>query len=400
MIKIHEPLCKFHDALLNHPLMPLKIDLFSIIILLGLAQGLFLAYYFGSRKVKNGQNSEFWLILLLLCFALNLFEILMCHSNLAFQHLWVVDVAEPALLALTPLYYLYLISKVQKINTSKALRHLLPALVYTLYLAVIFYAQPEQLKLNAYTLAYHPAYDRSPIPDAFPSWVYLWRWNINLVVALQALVYLLLTYQVIHRELKRAKQQWWQVDQPSLKWLRDNLMALLVLLSAFILVKIYFFNDQADYLLASFVSIYIYGISFQLLHHAYLFNGMFSPKTPTFKLPPALIEKINNKFVDIQSREKPFLNPAYSLPQFSRELGLSTNQASQYLNEHVGKSFFEFLAICRINEAKVLLLQEPERKIEDIALQVGYYSKSSFNSSFKKLTNLTPSEYRKNKLKQ
>lgn len=380
--------------------MPLKIDLFSIIILLGFAQGIFLAYYFGSRRVKNGQNAELWLVLLLLCFALNLLEILMCHSNLAFQYLWVIDMAEPALLALTPLYYLYIKSKIQKIDRKKALLHLLPMLIYTIYLSIIFYTRLDNIKLNAYTLAYHPGFQRIPAPDAFPQWLYLWHRNINLFVALQSVVYLFFTYQLIKAELLRGKQSWWRVEQQNLKWLRNNFLALLALLSAFILAKIYFFNDQADYLLATFVSIYIYSISFQLLHHASLFNGMFSSKAPTFKFPTELMEKINHKFADIQGREKPFLNPAYSLPQFSRELGLSTNQASQYLNEHVGKSFFEFLAICRINEAKMLLLQEPERKIEDIALQVGYYSKSSFNSSFKKLTNLTPSAYRKNSLKR
>ncbi|MDX2070962.1 MAG: hypothetical protein SFV55_21210 [Haliscomenobacter sp.] len=71
--------------------MPLKADLFGVIILLGIAQGLFLAFFFASRKVKNGQNAEFWLILLLLCFALNLFEILMCHSNLAFEFRYFPD---------------------------------------------------------------------------------------------------------------------------------------------------------------------------------------------------------------------------------------------------------------------------------------------------------------------
>lgn len=375
--------------------MPLKADLFSVIILLGIAQGVFLAYFFGSRKVKNAQNSEFWLALLLLCFSLNLFEILMCHSNLAFQHLWVVDIGEPAILALAPLYFLYIKSKIQKLEIKKERIHLLPALVYALYLAVIFYSKHENLKLNAYTLAYHLDFKRIPEPDAFPQWVYLWRRNINLFIAVQSLFYLFFTYQLIKAELLRANQQWWRVEQQNLKWLRTNFLSLLGLLLAFILVKILFFRDVADYLLASFVSIYIYGISIQLLHHSHLFNGMFSTKKAEFKFPVELLEKINNKFVNIESIEKPFLNPSYSLPQFSKELGLSTNQASQYLNEYLGKSFFEFLAACRINEAKTLLIQEPERKIEDIALQVGYYSKSSFNSSFKKITGLTPSEYRK-----
>ena len=378
--------------------MPPKADLFGVIILLGIAQGLFLAYYFASRKVKNGQNAEFWLILLLLCFALNLFEILMCHSNLAFQNLWVVDLAEPAVLALAPLYYLYIKSKIQKLDIKKALIHLLPALLYAGYLGLIFYSRQDNVKLNAYTLAYHIDFRRTPVPDNFSQWVYLWRRNINLFIGIQSMIYLWFTYQLIKMELQRFQEKWWHIETQNLKWLRNNFMSLLAILLAFIVVKICFFRDVADYLLASFVSIYIYGISIQLLHNAHLFNGLFVSKTSGFNFPLELLDKINSKFAEIELKEKPFLSPSYSLPQLSKDLGLSTNQASQYLNDYIGKSFFEFLANCRINEAKTLLLQKPDMNIEDIALQVGYYSKSSFNSSFKKLTNLTPSEYRRNAL--
>jgi AraC-like DNA-binding protein len=37
--------------------------------------------------------------------------------------------------------------------------------------------------------------------------------------------------------------------------------------------------------------------------------------------------------------------------------------------------------------------------VEDIAEQVGYNSKSSFNTVFKKQTGMTPSEFRKNQHK-
>ena len=63
----------------------------------------------------------------------------------------------------------------------------------------------------------------------------------------------------------------------------------------------------------------------------------------------------------------------------------------------MGKSFFEMLAWYRVEEAKRLIREDPEARltVEDIAEQVGYNSKSSFNTVFKKLTGQTPSEFRR-----
>jgi AraC-like DNA-binding protein len=48
----------------------------------------------------------------------------------------------------------------------------------------------------------------------------------------------------------------------------------------------------------------------------------------------------------------------------------------------------------RVEEAKRLLREQRNVKVEEIAEQVGYNSKSSFNTAFKKLTGKTPSEFR------
>ena len=92
--------------------------------------------------------------------------------------------------------------------------------------------------------------------------------------------------------------------------------------------------------------------------------------------------------------EKPFLNPAFSLPELADKMKISVHQLSQIINEGLNKSFFEMTAEYRIEEAKRLLIDQPNIKIEEIAEQVGYNSKSSFNTAFKKITGKTPSEFR------
>jgi AraC-like DNA-binding protein len=54
----------------------------------------------------------------------------------------------------------------------------------------------------------------------------------------------------------------------------------------------------------------------------------------------------------------------------------------------------------RIEEAKRLLTNPPDKKITvlEVLYEVGFNSKSSFNTLFKKYTGLTPSEFKKQHL--
>jgi AraC-like DNA-binding protein len=85
-----------------------------------------------------------------------------------------------------------------------------------------------------------------------------------------------------------------------------------------------------------------------------------------------------------------------SLSGLSGILNESTHHVSQVINEKLGMNFFELLAKYRIDEAKKILKADKEKSmtIEYLADEVGYNSKSSFNNAFKKLTGITPSEFR------
>jgi AraC-like DNA-binding protein len=74
---------------------------------------------------------------------------------------------------------------------------------------------------------------------------------------------------------------------------------------------------------------------------------------------------------------------------------VTPHQLSEILNERLNMNFSSYLNGFRVREAERLLVKRGDRSIIEIAFEVGFNSKASFNNHFLKQTGLTPSEYRK-----
>ena len=63
----------------------------------------------------------------------------------------------------------------------------------------------------------------------------------------------------------------------------------------------------------------------------------------------------------------------------------------------MNQNFFDFINGYRIKEAKRLLVDPKGELLTILAIaeEVGFNSKSSFNTAFKKITGMTPTEYKK-----
>ncbi|WP_282088543.1 helix-turn-helix domain-containing protein [Aquimarina algiphila] len=84
------------------------------------------------------------------------------------------------------------------------------------------------------------------------------------------------------------------------------------------------------------------------------------------------------------------------LDSISTELNISGNYLSQLVNKVTGRNFTDYVNGFRIEDAKSKL-RNPEfinYTIIAIALESGFNSKSTFYSAFKKLTGISPKEYR------
>lgn len=73
---------------------------------------------------------------------------------------------------------------------------------------------------------------------------------------------------------------------------------------------------------------------------------------------------------------------------------LNAAYLSFVFHKETGITFSEYLTSCRINQAKELLTRTNDR-IQDIAVRTGYNDKRYFGKTFKRITGMTPQEYRK-----
>jgi TolB-like protein/AraC-like DNA-binding protein/Tfp pilus assembly protein PilF len=131
---------------------------------------------------------------------------------------------------------------------------------------------------------------------------------------------------------------------------------------------------------------------------------IFSEKsvTPVKKAKKALLDEsatqaYKNKLLAHLNDTNPYLDPSLSLRLLADQIGIHPNQLSWLLNEHIGKSFNEFINAYRIQKFKELAKDPSNSNLTLIgmAYDSGFNSKTVFNTYFKKDTGLTPKQFLK-----
>lgn len=84
-----------------------------------------------------------------------------------------------------------------------------------------------------------------------------------------------------------------------------------------------------------------------------------------------------------------------TLEQLAKAVNLNKYYAGKLFKESTGLTLFDYIRKRRVVEAKRLLLQDPERSVTDISLEVGFKQLSHFSSSFKQITGVSPEQFRK-----
>jgi AraC-like DNA-binding protein len=99
-------------------------------------------------------------------------------------------------------------------------------------------------------------------------------------------------------------------------------------------------------------------------------------------------------FEQWMAEKKPYLNPDFQLNDLRAVLPMNRTYLSQFVNSEYGCSFYMLVNRYRIAEAKRLMTEQPDLKIQDIADRCGFSSRRVFSQIFTRETGTTPTEWK------
>lgn len=117
---------------------------------------------------------------------------------------------------------------------------------------------------------------------------------------------------------------------------------------------------------------------------------------PPSNLEEATVQARYQAILQLLERDKPWLDPGFSLQDLSSRLATNQKYISQAINMYSDTGFSGLMNRYRVNEARRLILEgKPDTSLNDIALQAGFTNRVSFYRQFKDITGISPSEFLK-----
>ncbi|MEM6802789.1 MAG: helix-turn-helix domain-containing protein [Bacteroidota bacterium] len=378
----------------------MNIDFVSILLFLGMGQCLFLMVtVLVDRKTVRPAN--YLLAALLFAFLWYQLEFFLLRHTLDSRIPFIFSTRYGSWLIVGPLIFLYnraILIKDFKLN-RRDLLHFLPILLFTFLLPVFFDDFITDRAVNYGMLTVFDSWNQETITSKHYLYAYIF-----MLQFLHALIYLFQAYRESKQLLAEAKERQANIPLDKIKSLQYlYLLALLIILfcSAFVIYQYAtkMWQRTFDYLYVLPTLVFVFGLAYRAMKYP---NSVFLIKEdiPQAKYAKSglskgakdsLIKKLKEKL----EVDKVYRNNELRLSALAEELGVSTHHLSQLINEELKQNFFDLINTYRINEAKDKIATGSSRTLLEVAYEVGFNSKNSFNNAFKKNEGMTPSAFKK-----
>lgn len=330
---------------------------------LGVFHGIFIAILLWTHnKFSNYPGRILSVLMILLSLRIGKSVVLEFYSNLEFIYIYI---GLCLLMFMGPLFYLYCRAVIHQESSlhNKDLLHILPG-IFLIFIGIVFWNQPV-----------------ANIPVLLALVVFLIIYSHLLCYLLKSKIQLINKLQLLPKT-KKTKE-----------WLNILFYGLLLIWGIYALNL---FEDEIPYIIGPILySLIVYTITYLVISNKYLqvLSGI------KYKTSGIDDEEVNHLFIQIETvikEEKLFLNPDVSLGMLSKISKVSPQKISLAINSKLGNNFNEYINRQRINYS-LSMIKDPKSNsltIAAIAVDSGFNSLSSFNTSFKKYTGKTPSSYR------
>lgn len=329
--------------------------------LLGVFNGLFLTAYFLFAK-KSARYANVYLGLMLLALVIRIGKSVFFHFDSGLNE-WYIHIGLLGCMAIGPMCLYFAKSQISGNRTfdPRSLLHLIPLLGLSIF-AIFFVSYDENRKL----------------------------WSGQIV---RGIYYFWGAYTLVAAGLVIRKRYWLK------QRFEDDIWTQGVILGVFFIWLAYFTSSFTSYLTGAITfSFLVYLLAGLLINQLRKKPKGRSKTAKTQRLSQTEAGQIKQKLNRLMEREERYKDAQLTMPVLAKELGQTPHQFSQFINDHLNQNFAQFINSHRIGAAKDMLLNSPYLTVEAIGFDCGFNSPSTFHTTFKKATGMTPAAYRKQSL--
>ena len=366
----------------------------GIVYIIGVVQAYFIVILLLNKKSKS--LSDKILALWMFITGTHLLLFYLDFEGYTLRYPLILGIAVPLPLVTGPFLYLYvrtLISKSQKFKLHYFL-HFIPALTYYAFLFPVYLmTREEQLSF---------IYDVVPVNE--PLYITIFAFLIDL----SGIVYIVWSLILLRNHKKFIDENFSFEENINLRWLRNVILGIALIWTIVLLGTLWNEIDFSGYVYIAVV-IFIFLIGYFGIRQGSIFSNYRPSQTSegTTDSPANKYQKstLNSdqakayleKLLEYMEQEAPYLESRLTLPQLALKLNVNSNHLSQVINENLDQNFYHFINGYRIKEFKERVESDTKNRYTLLAhaSESGFSSKSSFNEVFKKITGITPSEYKR-----
>jgi AraC-like DNA-binding protein len=221
---------------------------------------------------------------------------------------------------------------------------------------------------------------------------------------LQFLIYVpVIIYQL--KKYSRAVKDIDYISVETRQWMKELLILLIIFLIITIIPVFISFKIQSLLYVPILNSVVYFYIIYKVFFRSEIFLNLQTiqesiidnKKHQNTNLAETEIDNIHQKLIKFLYKTEIYLEHNISLPLIAEKLDVSYHTLSHTINKKNNQNFNDFINQKRIEEAKKRLCDSNYNNltIEAIGKSVGFNSKITFYTAFKKQLNITPAQYKK-----
>lgn len=320
-----------------------------------------LCLYFVVLK-KEKTIADTFLGLLLLALSVRIGKSVVFYFNNQLPKIY-LQIGLSACFFIGPLLYFFVQSKLRNINLAVAKYSLAALLLFTIVFGVLF---------------------------PYQEYPFLWGNPVYRIINVQWLVFILLSAFA-------AKPVFTKLFTSRNLITHDDVWVMTILCGVSAIWLSYFFGKYTSYITGALTFSFGFYISFLVIFYMKDKLGVITTSNNKYinKIDEKVANELHEKIITFFEVKKIYTTPNLTLPLLAQELNIRPQLLSQFLNDNVQKSFTQFINEYRVQEAKRLLKENTDLKIDAVGMECGFNSSSTFYSAFKKITGVTPATFQK-----